>query len=165
MRKIVLFCCYPEEQLIHAISHLFVAGTESVSTAIRWILLYLCKFTDVQKKIHEEIDSALVAGEPVGWDDRDRLPFTMATTMEVMRHADLAPLGVAHSATEDTHFRGHFIPKGTMIIPYMHGVLHDKQFWGDPEEFRPQRFLNENGSAVIPEQFVPFAIGESNHSH
>lgn len=47
------------------ISDLFVAGGETTSTALRWAILLITSHTDVQRKIHEEID--LVIG-------KERLP-------------------------------------------------------------------------------------------
>jgi len=26
----------------------------------------------------------------------------------------------------------------------------DEEFWGDPEKFRPERFLDSSGGAIIP---------------
>ncbi|KAK3764223.1 hypothetical protein RRG08_044149 [Elysia crispata] len=41
-------------------------------------------------------------------------------------------------------------------------VLRDEKVWGDPEVFRPDRFLDENGSVVAKKEFVPFSIGKRN---
>jgi len=39
--------------------HLYGAGTESTSTALRWAILYMCAYPKMQVKVHEEIDSVL----------------------------------------------------------------------------------------------------------
>jgi len=31
--------------------------------------------------------------------------------------------------------------------------------WGDPEHFRPERFLDNHGNVVTPEKYFPFSIG------
>ena len=37
----------------------------------------------------------------------------------------------------------------------------DPEVWDQPEEFRPERFLNEDHTAVHkPEHFMPFGIGQ-----
>jgi cytochrome P450 len=36
----------------------------------------------------------------------------------------------------------------------------DRNHWGDPEEFRPDRFLNEHGAIVQDEWFLPFGFGK-----
>ena len=36
----------------------------------------------------------------------------------------------------------------------------DKRIWGDPEIFRPERFLDAEGKVFIPEQYTPFGFGK-----
>jgi cytochrome P450 len=38
--------------------------------------------------------------------------------------------------------------------------LHDKEHWGDPGAFRPERFLDEHGNFVKDEWMTPFGIGK-----
>jgi hypothetical protein len=79
-------------------------------------------------------------------------------------------LGIPHVNSEDEVFRGHFIPKGTMIhqnvlsvIFQLHlliminlfcssAMLNDTRVWKDPEVFRPERFL-EPGGSELPNPF------------
>jgi len=35
----------------------------------------------------------------------------------------------------------------------------EKDYWGDPECFRPERFLDANGSLIKHERLIPFGIG------
>ena len=34
------------------------------------------------------------------------------------------------------------------------------EYWGDPEEFRPERFIDESGKLIVHEQFLPFSFGK-----
>ena len=36
----------------------------------------------------------------------------------------------------------------------------DRKHWGDPEVFRPNRFLNEHGGILQDDWFVPFGFGK-----
>jgi len=36
----------------------------------------------------------------------------------------------------------------------------DRKHWGDPEVFRPDRFLNEHGGILQDDWFVPFGFGK-----
>jgi len=38
---------------------LFVAGTETTTSTIRWILFHLIKYPKIQQTVHEEIDRVL----------------------------------------------------------------------------------------------------------
>jgi len=40
-------------------------------------------------------------------------------------------------------------------------IMHDKEYWSDPDTFRPERFLDETRSKVInTERLIPFGIGK-----
>lgn len=43
---------------------LYIAGTETTSTALRWALLYMCLNPDVQHKVQSEIDEQI--GKTIG---------------------------------------------------------------------------------------------------
>lgn len=85
----------------------------------------------------------------------------MATLKEVMRRQTLTPLGVGHRATEDTKFFGYDIPKDTFLVPNMWGMHMDEKIWGDPENFRPERFMDEEGRLDKKNFTLPFAIGNN----
>lgn len=55
--------------------------------------------------------------------------------------------------------RGYTIPKGTQIVPHLDSVLQDKKIWGDPEVFRPERFIDSAGNLIKFEEFIPFSLG------
>lgn len=55
----------------------------------------------------------------------------------------------------------YVIPKGSIVISSIWSVFHDAKFWGDPEVFRPERFLVDGGTrAEKPERFIPFSYGK-----
>jgi methyl farnesoate epoxidase/farnesoate epoxidase len=39
-------------------------------------------------------------------------------------------------------------------------VLHDREHWGDPEVFRPERFLDADGRFIKDEFMVKFGAGK-----
>jgi cytochrome P450 len=89
------------------------------------------------------------------------MPYTEAVIMEVLRKSSLVPLGVLHRALADKEFHGYMIPKGTLLLANLYSVHHNPKYWGDPENFRPERFLSEDGTkACKPNAFVPFQIGK-----
>lgn len=45
-----------------------------------------------------------------------------------------------------------------MIIVNFHELLMNES-WSDPEEFRPERFIDKNDRISVPEQYLPFSIG------
>ena len=88
------------------------------------------------------------------------MPYVEAAILETQRFADIAPFSVTHATSEDVEMKGLVIPKGSLVIPNIHSVHHDPALWGDPELFRPERFLDEKGEVVKPEYLIPFFLGQ-----
>ena len=79
--------------------------------------------------------------------------------MEVQRHADVGPLAMAHGLAEDTELRGYHLPKDSIVLINIHSVHHEASVWGDPEVFRPERFVGEDGRVNRHGNFVPYSMG------
>lgn len=77
-----------------------------------------------------------------------RLPYTMATILETYRYSSVAPLPPARQATEDFDLCGYEIKKGTALMFNVFAVHFDEKLWGDPHNFRPERFLTPDGASI-----------------
>ena len=64
-----------------------------------------------------------------------------------------------HYAGKATTLDRYTIPQGSSILANLWSVHHDPEIWDDPEEFRPSRFLDQDGKVVIKKEFMPFSIG------
>ncbi|XP_012675814.2 cytochrome P450 2A10-like [Clupea harengus] len=148
------------DNMIATVLNLFMAGTESTSTTIRYAFMLLIKHPDIQEHMHREIDTVLGQHGIPQMEDRKSLPFTDAVIHEVQRYMDFAPLSVPHYATKDISFRGYAIPKDTVIIPMLHSVLRDEDQWEDAWNFNPENFLDHNGNFKKNPAFLPFSAGK-----
>lgn len=90
-----------------------------------------------------------------------RLSYVEAVLLEVQRHASVVPVAVAHRSIKDVEFQGYIIPKDATILINLRSVMMDKNHWGDPENFRPERFLDTNGQTIQDEWFIPFGQGKN----
>ncbi|CAG7725436.1 unnamed protein product [Allacma fusca] len=152
------------KSLATTLQDIFVAGTETTAATLNWIFFLLAAHPEVQKKVFNEINTVLGSGDDKTLptiSDRLRLPMVEAAIMESMRLGTIAPIGLAHRTMEDIHFRGHFIPKDTLIHSNIISVHFDVKLWGDPYVFRPERFLTADTSKIQNfRYFLPFSHGK-----
>eukprot|EP00058_Branchiostoma_floridae_P010007 XP_002595495.1 hypothetical protein BRAFLDRAFT_57483 [Branchiostoma floridae] len=150
---------FTEEQLVMTVLDLFVAGTETTTTTLRWASLLMLVYPDIQQKVHEEIDSVLGQGQTPSMSHRDQLPYTQAVLTEVSRFATIVPLNVPHTTSEDTTLNGYHIPKQTIVIPSIWSVHHDEKLFPQHDKFDPTRFLDEKGQYKKDDHVMPFSAG------
>uniref|UniRef100_A0A8C1E0T6 Cytochrome P450 2K1-like n=1 Tax=Cyprinus carpio carpio TaxID=630221 RepID=A0A8C1E0T6_CYPCA len=140
------------------INNLFGAGTDTMTTTLRWGLLLMAKYPEIQAEVHDEIDRVIGRRQPVV-EDRKNLPYTDAVIHETQRFANIAPISVPRQTTCDVHLNGYLIKKGTSVWPLLASVLRDENEWETPDSFNPSHFLNKQGQFVKRDAFMPFSAG------
>lgn len=148
------------ENLVVCGSNLFTAGTETTSSTLRFGLLLLMKYPEVQAKVQEEIDRVIGRNQMPCMSDKMKLPYTEATLHEIQRYITLLPSNLPHAVAQDTKFRQYVIPKGTTIFPLLSSVLFDGKEFPNPDKFDPGHFLDKNGCFRKTDYFVPFSLGK-----
>ncbi|KAM4655399.1 cytochrome P450 2J2-like [Amazona ochrocephala] len=148
-----------EENLVACSLDLLLAGTETTSTTIRWALLFMAKYPEIQARVQAEIDAVIGQARQPALQDRDNMPYTNAVIHEVQRKGNIIPFNVPRMATKDTFVGGFFIPKGTVMSASLTSVMFDKNVWETPDAFNPGHFLKD-GQFYKNEYFMPFSIGK-----
>ncbi len=152
----------------HTCLSLIIAAVSSTSTVMYCIINALAYRQDIQDKIRTEILTVVAStnSRSISLAQKPMMPYLRATILETLRHFTVAPLGaVLHVARENTELKGYgAIPKGTAFIINTWSLHHEKAFWGDPETFRPERFLDEDGELLAADHpnrkhLVPFGAG------
>ncbi|XP_030054601.1 cytochrome P450 2K1-like isoform X2 [Microcaecilia unicolor] len=149
---------FNEDNLVNLVQNLFAAGMGTTSTTLRWGLLLMMKYPEIQEKVQEEIERVIGSSQARA-EHRKHMPYTDAVIHEVQRFANIVPMNLPHETTRDINFKGYFLPKGTFIIPLLTSVLRDKTYFENPEEFNPQHFLDSDGKFVKKDAFMPFSAG------
>ncbi|KAF5272510.1 hypothetical protein FQA39_LY18788 [Lamprigera yunnana] len=152
---------FTDEQLLSLCLDLFMAGSETTSNTLSFAMLYMVKYADVQRRVQKEIDNVVGRNRWPTMQDKMNLPYTEAVLMEVMRIANVPPLGIAHRAICEATLFGYKVPKGSIVLTSLYSIHMDKNFWKDPDQFRPERFLTEERQLIIPDwNFLPFGRGK-----
>ncbi|XP_067461755.1 cytochrome P450 1D1 [Thunnus thynnus] len=149
-------------QIIHTVIDIFGAGFDTIIAGLQWSLLYLIKFPDIQDRIHQEIDDHIGTSRLPRFSDKPKMPFTEAFIYEVFRHASYVPFTIPHCTTRNITLNGFFIPKDTCVFINQYQVNHDIDLWGDPDTFRPARFLSSSGllNKELTEKVLIFGMGK-----
>ncbi len=153
-----------EYDILVQFSLIMVVGFFSTSASLYKSINLLAHYPEIQTKMSEEIASQVSPGTPVTLADRPSLPYTRAVLYELLRYINVPPLGVPRLTTADTTIADVPLPKGSTLFINLQGLHHDPNLWGDPEHFRPERFLDDEGLLLPPDHptrkhFMPFSAG------
>ncbi|XP_072483333.1 cytochrome P450 2C44-like isoform X2 [Notamacropus eugenii] len=148
------------EELLATASNLFAAGTETTASTLRFGLLLLMKYPEIQAKVHEEIDRVVGSSRRPSMQDRVKMPYVDAVVHEIQRYISLLPFSLPRLATKDIYFRNYVIPKGTIIFLSLHSILRDKKAFPNPHQFDPENFLDKSGNFRKSDYFMPFSLGK-----
>ncbi|XP_069115898.1 cytochrome P450 2D27-like isoform X2 [Argopecten irradians] len=140
-----------------------VLTTKSVMSGMIYMWLHL---PDVQQKMRDEIEQVIGRDRLPTAEDRKNMPYVQACIYELLRYQSHLPLTAAHANNDhEVEFEGYTIPKGTVIFGNLYGAHHDDEIWDEPWEFRPERFLTEDGAPVprdnaVHNNSIAFGVGE-----
>ncbi|XP_072040182.1 cytochrome P450 2J2-like [Amphiura filiformis] len=135
---------------------LFLASGHTTAVTIYWGILYLLANPDIQSSLQSELDSVVGRTRFPRISDKVNLPYTHAVIQEIYRMSSPVPLSLLHVVSDDTTIGPYSVPKGATVVSNIWAIHRDPQLWKDPDEFRPERFIEspDNVSEVIP-----FSVG------
>ncbi|KAH9929348.1 cytochrome P450 [Fomitopsis serialis] len=141
----------PEEQadIINGCSVLYGAGTDTTKTSLLTFILAMVLHSDVYQKAQDEVDRVIGSDRLPTLADRDDLPYVQCVLKEVYRWNPPVPLGIPHYLTEDDDYQGFDIPGDTGVVANLWSMSHSEEVYGDPDVFRPERFLHPNEDTDI----------------
>ena len=146
------------DQLILSESmQLLVAGHETSSNALSWLLYLLSSRPGCLERVRQEFDSVL--GEaPLNHSDVPKFEFTTQVIQEALR---LYPpfWMIDRMAIADDRVGEVAIPRGSTVIVYVYGAHHAPRYWQNPENFDTERFTKVNQNLQTPFSYLPFGAG------
>nr|XP_054917823.1 cytochrome P450 3A41-like isoform X1 [Dermacentor andersoni] len=136
----------------------FLAGAESVATALIFTVYYLALHPEYQNNVIAEVDKAAGPKGDLTYESLQEMPFLEACIKEAMRLTATESVILRLCTEETTVANINFKPGMCVDIPSA-GIHRDPEYFPEPDKFNPERFLPENKDSIKPFTFMPFGYG------
>jgi cytochrome P450 len=155
-----------DKQVRDEVMTIFIAGHETTANALTWTFYLLSQYPDVERKLHDEIDSVLesintnghaVAKIPTT-EDTPKLQYTEKVLRESMRlYPPVWTMG--RYVENDYNIEEYTIPAGSSILMSQYVMHHDPRYYEEPEQFNPDRWTAEFKTQLPRFSYFPFGGG------
>ncbi|GFY99375.1 cinnamate-4-hydroxylase [Actinidia rufa] len=151
-----------EDNVLYIVENINVAAIETTLWSIEWGIAELVNHPEIQAKLRQELDTVLGQGTQITEPDTYKLPYLQAVIKETLRLRMAIPLLVPHMNLHEAKLGGYDIPAESKILVNAWWLANNPENWKNPEEFRPERFLEEeakveaNGNDF---KYLPFGVG------
>ncbi|KAJ3340329.1 hypothetical protein HDU93_007170 [Gonapodya sp. JEL0774] len=129
----------------------FLAGRDTTAQTLTWVFWEISRRPEVVRKLREEAMSVMGKDGKCTFEMLRQLPYTLAVFNEVLRlHANVPETG--KRVTQDVVLPGTktLLYAGDNIVFSSFAMGYSSEIWGeDFAEFRPERWLLENGKSVM----------------
>jgi cytochrome P450 len=146
-----------DELIVSESMQLLVAGHETSSNALSWLLYLLSSRPECVEKIRQEFDSVL-GEKSLSYTDVPKFSFTTQVINEALR---LYPpfWMVDRMALADDRAGDVDIPRGSTVVVFVYGAHHSPRYWETPESFDEERFSKAKERLHTPFAHLPFGAG------
>ncbi|KAJ0683129.1 putative cytochrome P450 [Helianthus annuus] len=162
------------KEMVSMCSEFFNSGTDTTSTALQWIMANLVKYPHIQRKLYDEIVGVVGAPPPppasgvepeavINEEDIEKMVYLKAVVLEGLRRHPPVHFVLPHRVMKEVEVQGYRIPQGASINFMVGEMGLDTKVWEDPMEFKPERFLVNDGvfdvSGSKGVKMMPFGVG------
>lgn len=137
--------------------NLLGAGHETTALTLTWALWLVAQDHRAQERIHHEIDEVL-GGGAIEDAHTDGLAFTGQVLSETLRLFPPALVTVRQSR-DPIVLAGERLPAATVLAVCIYALHRHRNWWEDPELFRPERFAPGSGEPRHRYAYLPFSAG------
>ena len=149
-----------DDSFLTEVAFVVLAGMDTTGHQLAWILALLASNPDKAEKLVGELTSRGLCGEDarnVAFDDLAELPYLTAIIKEGMRIAHVLLTAMLRKVPRDMNILGYNVPAGTRIIFPSTRYMCAEAEWGDPDVFRPERWLS--GEDMSQKSYLGFSYG------
>jgi cytochrome P450 len=146
-----------DKQLRDEVLTFLLAGHETTALALSWTWHLLAQHPEVEQKLHSELDRVLCGRAPA-FSDLPALPYTDSVIKESMRLYPPA-WSLARTVVSEIEVRGYRIPAGSNLVMSQWIMHRDPRYFSNPENFYPDRWLDEKSRKLPRFAYFPFGGG------
>jgi cytochrome P450 len=149
---------FDQQQAVDELKQYLWAGTETTALTLAWAMYLTSKHPEAAERIRREGETTYGDREPTA-ADYSALAYTRAVIQETMR---LYPpiWGLIRVASKPDTIGGKEVQPSDRVVLFAYGAHHDARHWDSPEEFRPERFMDEAAKKRRPYTYLPFGGGK-----
>ncbi|XVF49747.1 hypothetical protein PTKIN_Ptkin04bG0038400 [Pterospermum kingtungense] len=148
------------QQVKAVLTDVFIAGTDTAAATIVWTLTELIRNPSVMKRAQVEVREVANGRGKVEESDLHKLTYLELVIKEALRLHPPAPLSVPRETTEECNIGDYTIPAKTRVFIDVRSIGTDPKYWENPNEFRPDRFLNSSVDFKGQHfELLPFGVG------
>lgn len=142
-----------DQELRDEMMTLLFAGHETTATAIAWAMYWIHYLPEVGQRLRQELDELEDNSDPV---TISRLPYLSAVCDETLRIYPVGLFTFSRVLKRPWTLMGHAFDVGTSLSPCIYLLHHRPDLYPEPDQFRPERFLERQFSRY---EYMPFGGG------
>nr|AJD25238.1 cytochrome P450 CYP706G11 [Salvia miltiorrhiza] len=150
------------DQIKSLLSEIISAGSDTSATTVEFAMSELLNRPEAMEKVQKELSEVVGMNNIIEESHLPKLHFLNAVIKETLRLHPPAPLLVPRAPLQSSSVGGYTIPKGTKILLNVWAIHRDPSIWDNPEEFRPERFLEDSRNLDFKGnnfELIPFGSG------
>lgn len=147
-----------DKQLRDEALTIFLAGHETTANALSWTWYLLSEHSEVEERLHAEIDSVLEDGRLPTFEDVARLRYTEMVLAESMRLYPPA-WAIGRLSINEYKAAGYTLPLRSLVLMSPYVMHRDERYYPDPTRFDPERWTPEAREARPQFAYFPFGGG------
>ncbi|XP_076361606.1 putative cytochrome P450 12a5, mitochondrial [Tachypleus tridentatus] len=146
--------------VITVVLDMLVAGIDTTSHSMAFILYHLAKNPDVQKRAYQEVKLVLpYTSKSLSVSELNQLHYVKACIKESMRMNPIA-LGTLRMLDHEVVLSGYRVPPGVLLVAQNMVACRLEENFPEPLKFKPERWLKDEAeNKTHPFLFIPFGFG------
>ncbi|NDY91201.1 cytochrome P450 [Ideonella livida] len=145
------------DEVVDEVAVIFLAGHETSAGTLAWCLDLLARTPDIQRQAHDEARQVLGEG-PASLERLRKVDLIRRIFRETLRL--YPPLSFfVREATQACSLRQTPVRPGDSVVISPWLIHRHRRYWERPDEFDPDRYLDDAGRAASAQAFLPFSLG------